>query len=229
MSLKMKTSSVSIARSHRRSQRGRGGRCVTSTSLAITSFVCLMRRSPDARVRTSASGSAENDDISYSFSKKASAIENTRDLASYCRSPEKGTIGMSEFRIQRRHCSVGDTWKRFSSSPSSAPPGHWLRRHRLGLGKAFPNSVKNQSNALTNCCHAASPFVGAHAFCDRAAVARRPGFQFNLLTGTHAGVRCPRSETCRAKGNTMQVPSILRASCRTKTRAISRASPKAWP
>jgi hypothetical protein len=95
--------------------RPRRRRCVTSTSLAITSFVYLMRRSPDARVRTSASGSAENDDISYSFSKKASAIENTRDLASYCRSPEKGTIGMSEFRIQRRHCSVGDTWKRFLS------------------------------------------------------------------------------------------------------------------
>jgi hypothetical protein len=33
--------------------------------------------------------------------------------------------------------------------------------------------------------------------------------QFDFLTGTHPGVRCPRSETCRAKGNTMQVPSIL--------------------
>jgi hypothetical protein len=33
--------------------------------------------------------------------------------------------------------------------------------------------------------------------------------QFDFLTGTHPGVRCPRCETCRAKGNTMQVPSIL--------------------
>jgi hypothetical protein len=33
--------------------------------------------------------------------------------------------------------------------------------------------------------------------------------QFDFLTGTHPGVRCPRSETCRAKGNTMQVPSML--------------------
>src|SRR5262249_7634761 len=34
---------------------------VTSTSLAITLFGCLTRRSPDARVRTSATGSPEND------------------------------------------------------------------------------------------------------------------------------------------------------------------------
>jgi hypothetical protein len=33
--------------------------------------------------------------------------------------------------------------------------------------------------------------------------------QFDFLTGTHPGVRCPRSETCRAKGNTMQMPSML--------------------
>jgi Helix-turn-helix domain/Resolvase, N terminal domain len=36
-----------------------------------------------------------------------------------------------------------------------------------------------------------------------------PGPSIRFLTGTHPGVRCPRSETCRAKGNTMQVPSML--------------------
>src|SRR5438105_4414123 len=37
-------------------------RCATSTSLAITSFGCLTRRSPDVRVKTSATGSPENDE-----------------------------------------------------------------------------------------------------------------------------------------------------------------------
>jgi hypothetical protein len=34
---------------------------------------------------------------------------------------------------------------------------------------------------------------------NRAAVARRPSFQFNLTNGTHQGVRCARSETSWAK------------------------------
>src|SRR5438552_15471691 len=37
-------------------------RCATSTSLAITSSGCLTRRSPDVRVKTSATGSPENDE-----------------------------------------------------------------------------------------------------------------------------------------------------------------------
>src|SRR5215510_14535567 len=33
-------------------------------------------------------------------------------------------------------------------------------------------------------------------------------FNLNLSTGTHPDVRCPRFESCRAKGKPMQVPSI---------------------
>src|SRR4029077_12167749 len=35
------------------------------------------------------------------------------------------------------------------------------------------------------------------------------GLHFNLLNRNPSGCPWPRSETCRAKGNTMQVPSIL--------------------
>jgi hypothetical protein len=35
------------------------------------------------------------------------------------------------------------------------------------------------------------------------------GLHFNLLNRNPSGCPCPRSETCRAKGNTMQVPAIL--------------------
>src|SRR5260370_40502596 len=35
------------------------------------------------------------------------------------------------------------------------------------------------------------------------------GFQFNLLNRNLSGCPWSRSETCRAKGNTMQVPSML--------------------
>src|SRR4029453_11239053 len=53
----MKSSSVSIAtQSSPVTTSPRQRRCVTSTSLAITSFGCLTRRSPDARGRTSATG-----------------------------------------------------------------------------------------------------------------------------------------------------------------------------
>src|SRR5262249_31418706 len=58
----MKTSSVSIAmQSLPVTTSPRRRRCVTSTSLAITLFGCLTRRSPDATVRTSATGSPENE------------------------------------------------------------------------------------------------------------------------------------------------------------------------
>jgi hypothetical protein len=40
--------------------------------------------------------------------------------------------------------------------------------------------------------------------------------QFDFLTGTHPGVRCPRSETSRAKGNTIQVPAILQGEAITR-------------
>src|SRR5438309_2929187 len=41
------------------------------------------------------------------------------------------------------------------------------------------------------------------------ASSKRPDLQFNLLNRNPSGCPSPRSETCRAKGNTMQVPSIL--------------------
>ena len=58
----MKTSSVSIAtRSLRVTTIPRRRRCVTSTSLAITSFGCLTRRLQDVRVKTSETGSSGAD------------------------------------------------------------------------------------------------------------------------------------------------------------------------
>ena len=44
---------------------------------------------------------------------------------------------------------------------------------------------------------------------NRNAIAKRSVLQFNLLNRNRSGCPSPRSETCRAKGNTMQVPSIL--------------------
>src|SRR4029453_5641765 len=35
----------------------------------------------------------------------------------------------------------------------------------------------------------------------------RPGLQCDFLTGTHPGIRCPRSETCRAKGTSDAITS----------------------
>src|SRR4029450_11270795 len=44
---------------------------------------------------------------------------------------------------------------------------------------------------------------------NRNAIAKRSVVQFNLLNRHPSGCPSPRSEKCRAKGNTMQVPSIL--------------------
>jgi hypothetical protein len=42
------------------------------------------------------------------------------------------------------------------------------------------------------------------------------GLQINSSTGTHPGVRCPRSERCRAKGLAVQLPSILQGESLTR-------------
>jgi hypothetical protein len=44
---------------------------------------------------------------------------------------------------------------------------------------------------------------------NRYAIAKRSVFIFNLLNRNPSGCSWFRSETCRAKGNTMQVPSML--------------------
>src|ERR1700688_3754183 len=43
-----------------------------------------------------------------------------------------------------------------------------------------------------------------------------PSFNSNRSTGTHPGLRCPRSERRRAKGNTMELPSILQGESLTR-------------
>src|ERR1700738_724797 len=45
---------------------------------------------------------------------------------------------------------------------------------------------------------------------------RRPRLQYNRSTGTHPGLRRPRSERCRAKGNIMELPSILQGESLTR-------------
>ena len=50
----------------------------------------------------------------------------------------------------------------------------------------------------------------AHAVADRTVSSKRPGIQSNFLTGTQPGVRYPRSEAYRAKGDVMQLPKIFR-------------------
>ena len=49
----------------------------------------------------------------------------------------------------------------------------------------------------------------AHAVADRTVSSKRPGIQSNFLTGTQPGVRYPRSEAYRAKGDVMQLPKIF--------------------
>src|ERR1700719_670782 len=44
----------------------------------------------------------------------------------------------------------------------------------------------------------------------------RLGVQFDLLNRDPSGCPWPRSETCRAKGNTMQLPSILQGESLTR-------------
>src|SRR5689334_11566675 len=53
------------------------------------------------------------------------------------------------------------------------------------------------------------------ADADRYAIAKRSVFEFNRKTATHPGVR-GSPQTCRAKGNAMQAPEILRGESPTR-------------
>ena len=56
----------------------------------------------------------------------------------------------------------------------------------------------------------------AHAVADRTVSSKRPGIQSNFLTGTQPGVRYPRSEAYRAKGDVMQLPKIFQGESLTR-------------
>src|SRR6266508_5398742 len=57
----------------------------------------------------------------------------------------------------------------------------------------------------------------AHPYRDRNARSKPPAFHFQLAsTGTHPGVRCPRSESRRTKGMRMQLPPILQGESLTR-------------
>src|SRR6185437_16375532 len=56
----------------------------------------------------------------------------------------------------------------------------------------------------------------AHAVADRTVSSKRPAIQSNFLTGTQPGVRYPRSEAYRTKGDVMQLPKILQGESLTR-------------
>ena len=131
----MKTSSVSIAkRSLRVTTILRRRRCVTSTSLAITSFGCLTRRLQDVRVKTSETGSSGADN----------SPETKREIAR-----TRGSLLGSDFLIARPVRRLlpprGRASKRVAAVTQNGTPlagGHRPQRGRQGFRLARGKNKK---------------------------------------------------------------------------------------